>query len=172
MKQHVFIYCIIISICLGISLSGCRAKKSLQKTQENTTIVERSERYSDSTRTEQKSTVHIDRSRDENERSYTRTTEYDSTGNIRRISEEWRDRQSSDLVVRDHRQESISVTGSEKQVIEEDSSSTVIRETMHIQSDSRPVQGAEWLWVIVAGTLVLSVVIFVIIKKTRKKWPL
>ncbi len=172
MKRHVFIYCIILSVCFGVSLGGCRAKKSLEKTQEDTTIVERSERYSDSTRTEQRSTVRDDISRAENERSYTRTTEYDSTGNVLRVSEEWRDRQSSDLAVRDHRQESVSITGSEKQVVETDSSYTVIQETKHVQSDSRPVQGFEWFWVILVGALILSSVIFVIIKNNKKKkWP-
>lgn len=167
MKHYVFIYCIALAVCIGVSLGGCRTKKNLEKTQENTTIVEKTERYSDSTRTEQKSTVRVDRSRDENERSYTRTTEYDSTGNVRRVSEEWRDRQSSDLVVRDHRQESVSVTGAEKQVMEKDSSSTVIHETKHVQFDSRPVQGFEWFWIILGGGLLLAIAIYFILKKKK-----
>ena len=171
MTHHVSIYYIVIAVCLGVSLGGCRAKKNVQKTQVDTTVVEKVERYSDSTRTAERTTEHATFTRDDNERSYTRTTEFDSTGVVRRVSEEWRDRRSADVAVRDNESETISITGSEKHVVETDSSSAVLQETKDLQSDSRPVQGAEWLWVIVGGALILSIVIFFIIRKNNNKWP-
>lgn len=170
MTRHASIYYIVIAVCLGISLGGCRTKKSIQKTQVDTTVVEKVERHSDSTRTEQRTAERIDITRDENERSYTRTTEFDSSGVVRKVSEEWRDRRSADVAVRDNASETISMTGSEKRVEETDSSYTVIQETKHIQSDSRPVQGFEWFWVIVGGAIILSIVIFFIIRKKKNKW--
>lgn len=172
MKRHVFIYWITITLCISSCLVGCQAKKNIEKTQENTTIVGRVETTTDSTRTEQKTTEREERQRNESERSYTRTTEYDSTGNVRRVSEEWRDRQSADISVQDNSSETISVTGSENEVVEEESSSAVTEEKIHTQADSRPIQGVEWLWVALGLGLLLTIVIFVVFKKSKSKWPI
>lgn len=160
MKHHAFICCIGLAVLLGIGLNGCRTSRSAEKTETvrtATTIIEQS---LDSSRTETKQTDRGEDRKSEAERTYIRTTEYDSTGIVRRVSEEWRDRRSADVVVRDNERQTVSVTGSETIKTTQDSSYTVVKEKSHTQADSRPVQGFEWLWVIVGLVLTVAVILF------------
>jgi hypothetical protein len=75
------------------------------------------------------------------------------------------------VAIRDRQGESFSVTGSESKLSESDNSTTEIEKKEDIQADSRPVQGTEWVWVILSIALVLTVVFYFISKK-RNKWPL
>ena len=160
MRHYAFIYCIVLAVLLGIGLNSCRAKKSLQRTEEIATRTEQVERSVDSSRVEQRETDRGENRRSEAERSYVRTTEYDSTGVVRRVSEEWRDRRSADVAVRDNERQTVSITGSESTKTERDSSSTVVKEKSHIQADSRPVQGFEWVWVIVGLVVAIALILF------------
>jgi hypothetical protein len=53
------------------------------------------------------------------------------------------------------------VTGSETVKTERDSSSVVVKEKSHTQADSRPVQGFEWVWVIVGLVIAVAAILFI-----------
>jgi hypothetical protein len=65
--------------------------------------------------------------------------------------------------------ESVSLSGSEKEIIEADTSTVIVNEKTKTTNDSRPVQGFEWFWAVASGILILSLVIYLLINK-KNKW--
>jgi len=165
MGNYVYIYCAIAVLWIGL-LAGCKSQKNISRTVDGQTRTERIESKKDTSRVEEQSQAHHSTQTNEQDNTYVRITEYDSTGTvIRRIQEEWRDVGRSQLSLLDRSGHYISIDGMSSVTLERDSSRSVVTENKEVTSDSRPVQGVEWLWVILGGALVLSVVIFVIIKK-------
>jgi hypothetical protein len=102
------------------------------------------------------------------EQIYTKITDYDSSGTIiRRVSEEWMDRQSADMAIRDRRKEAVSIMGKSMIIEERDTSHVSINEITNTDTDSRLIQGNEWIWVILSIALILTVVIYIIYNKVR-----
>ena len=108
-----------------------------------------------------------ERSGSESEQVFTRVIEYDTTGRVQRISETWRDRQQGSLVVQERSAQAVSLTGESKEIIERDTTATVMNETVKVNTDSRPVQGVEWIWVILSIALIAAVVLYIIYNKVR-----
>jgi len=159
--KYDIIHIITIAILLCFTTNSCRAKKNLERGEEIQVRTERVEQSSDSARIEENKAEKITQHADEHDQSYTRVTEYDRTGTIvRRVSEVWRDRRSADMAIRDHVSTTVSVTGSDKTVLDQDSSSTIVSEIKHVQSDSRPVQGFEWIWVAMGLIAIGLILIF------------
>lgn len=163
-----YIYIIIIIILLGVGLGSCRAKKNIQRVEETSAGNERIERVIDTARTVEIITETEDIRGSEIDQIYTKITDYDSTGTvIRRVSEEWRDRQSADMAIRDRRQGAVSVTGKRVVIEERDTSHVLTNEITNTDTDSRLIQGKEWIWVILSIALILAVVIYIIYNKVR-----
>lgn len=155
-------------VCWGalftvIFFGGCRAKKEIQRREEITTEAERIERSVDSVRIKEISERSTEKNESELNQTYTRIIEYDTTGTVRRVQESWRNRQRIDLVAEERIGRTFSVSNSKKEIISRDTSSTIINEMVLETSDDRPVQGAEWLWVILGGAVI--VIAIIIIKK-------
>jgi hypothetical protein len=161
-----YICFIIIILFLGIGLGSCRAKKNIQRVEEASAGNERIERVVDTARTVEISTETEDIRGSEIDQIYTKITDYDSTGTvIRRVSEEWRNRQSADMAIRDRRQGAVSVTGKRVVIEERDTSHVLTNEITNTDTDSRLIQGTEWIWVILSITLILAVIIYMIYNK-------
>lgn len=162
-NDHIYF---IIIILLGIGICSCRAKKNIQRVEEASAGTERIEQVIDTARTVEISTEREDIRGSEIDQIYTKITDYDSTGTvIRRVSEEWRNRQSADMAIRDRRQESVSVTAKQVVIEERDTSQVSINEITNTDTDSRLIHGSEWIWVILSITLVLAVIIYMIYNK-------
>lgn len=169
--RHGIVHITFVFLFLGV-LAGCNAQKRMSRNAEEQARTERTETKTADSRVKEESQTDISTQTNEQDRTYVRITEYDSTGYVRRIQEEWRDIGRSQLSVLDQSRHHISIDGMTSVTAERDNSRSVVTENGKTSADSRLVQGVEWLWVILAGFLILSVAIFVIIKKTRKKWPL
>ena len=168
--RHDFTLRIFIVACLfGLLLVACKSKKHITTDIDTQTGTVRIERVVDTTRTVETATERSDVSGSEVEQSYTRTTEYDTSGVVRRVQEEWRDRQRADVALRDKLQETVSVTGRDALIEVRDSSRTVSNEEKRSDVDTRPVQGIEWLWVIIGLVVVLGIVGLIIYRRLKLK---
>lgn len=161
------IYHIISLLLVSFIVFGCRSTKNIERNEATKTGSLRIERSSDTIRTIEVRNQRSNRSVSELEQIYSRVTEFDSTGSVRRVSEEWRDRRYSDLADEERDERAVSVAGSEEEVITRDTTSVIVRETIHNKTDSRPIQGADWFWVILSAVLILTVVIYLIYNKVN-----
>lgn len=158
--KHGIIHIIACALLLGTMLGSCRAKKDFESSETVQRKTERVERHADTVGVVEVEKRRTDRSGSEIDHSYTRVIEFDGSGGIQSVSESWRDRRSSDVVVQERHSELVSVAASEKEVIERDSSSVIIHETKHTTADSRPVQGFEWVWIIVGVMAAVVLILF------------
>lgn len=159
-----FNHFIILIACLLI-LSGCKSRKEITRTVTDQTRIERTETAIDTSRTEISTQETLSRKADESEEVYTRTQHFDSLGNIRSIQETWRAIGRTELALRERSGSYISLNGMGTVTSESDSSTVVTTEQVNSRVDSRPVQGIEWLWVIVGIGLLLFIIITFVIKK-------
>lgn len=165
--RHDFIHIIIVALLCSACFGGCRSKKDVQKNSETIGRYERIERVVDTTRTVGTEELKADRRGSEIDQSYIRVTEFDSTGTVRRIQETWRDRQRSDVATEERNTRTVSVVGESKEVIESDTSSTIVSEVVKVDTDSRPVQGIEWMWVVLSGALIVAVILYIIYNRVK-----
>lgn len=168
MKKNRYTYIFVCFVFIGLVCGGCRAKRNISISENIVSKNEKIEVKKDTSRVEKKSQTHQSTKTNEEENSYVRVTEYDSTGTvIRRIQEEWRDIGRSQLSLLDRSRNNISLDGMSSITVSSDSSRIVSTENKETISDSRLVQGVEWFWVILVLVLIISVVIFIIIKKKK-----
>lgn len=99
------------------------------------------------------------------ESTYERTTVYTDSGRIRSVSERWRQAGSTQLAISTGRSSAVSVGKSsarESTMKESDSKSDTKTDN---KTDSRPVQGREWIYVILAIAIIIAVPIYIIKKR-------
>ena len=156
----------IFLMCL-FSLISCRAKKDTSRHESYAVESERIERRIDSIRTLEVVEERSDRSGSEVEQSFTRVTEFDSTGSIRKVSETWRDRQQGSVASEERTERTLSLEGSKTIITTRDSSTVVKQEKTKTDTDSRPIQGSDWLWVILSVVLITAVILYIIYNRVK-----
>lgn len=166
--RHDFIYITLSIILVSFGFNSCRAKKNIERNSEVTERIERTERSVDSIRFAEKQDEKTERIGLTADQWYVKHTEFDSIGRVRSVSETWRNRRHSDMASEERTGRTVSVIVSGNEVIETDTSSIITQEYSNIQTDSRPVQGLEWFWVISSGVLILSIVIYLLFNKNEK----
>jgi uncharacterized protein YcfL len=150
-----------------LSLIGCRSKRNTSRYELHTVESERVERVIDSIRIVEDNQQTTERRGSETDQSFSRITEFDSTGTVRRIQETWRDRQRIDVVTKERFGRTVSVAETNQQIIIRDTASTVTNEVAEVKTDSRPIQGFEWFWIVLSGVLVLTVIIYIIYNRLK-----
>gem|GEM_PF-2222323 len=101
-------------------------------------------------------------------RTYSIRVELDTAGRVRSIQEEWRDIGRTIISTGTGRSSSVSVGSSGSSVSENKQSDSKSETNQTVSSDSRPVQGHEWIYVLlVVGLLIIIPIILI-----RKKWKL
>lgn len=158
---------VVLALLVLLLLTSCRSSKSTSRNGSYAMAVERVERRLDSIRVMESTAERSKHSGQEAERVFTRTTEYDTTGAIRSVQETWRDRQLFNVSTNERAGRIVSVTNSDEQVIQKDTAHAIITETSHIKSDSRPVQGIEWVWVILSVVLIAAVILYIIYNRIK-----
>ncbi|MDD4698043.1 MAG: hypothetical protein PHR52_10975 [Fermentimonas sp.] len=154
-------------ILIGIGFSGCRTSKSIQRDKTIQTGSYTIDRRTEALRVTDEVYEGTKREGSETEQSYTKITEYDTTGSVQRVSETWRDRRLSNLVTEERDARTFSVSNSEQQISIKDSADIRVSETSHTTTDSRPVQGVEWIWVILSVVLISSVILYIIYNRIK-----
>lgn len=153
-KTMKYVFYIIILLCCT-NLGGCRTGKSVQKI----TGFERVQHSTETSVDKQKETteastdLRIDTKEEIQE--YTRTTELDTLGNIRRVQESWRGVGRSKLVVLRDTGRTVSWVDRVKMSQANETISEQTNESSKMISDSRPVQGVEWLFIMIGAGILL-----------------
>lgn len=103
------------------------------------------------------------------ESTYERTTVYTDSGRIRSVSERWRQAGSAKLAISTGRSSAVSVGSSGSTVLENQESESKSETKTNNKTDSRPIQGHEWIYVSLVVSLLIFIPIFLI---KRKIWKL
>lgn len=165
--RHDILHITLSIILLGVGFSGCKSNRVIQKHETSRTDYQRIETVKDSIRVSTGTIESSERSGSEVDQTFTRVTEFDSTGTVRRVQETWRDRQRIDLVTEERSGRTVSVKNTDQQITIRDTTSTITNEVIEVNTDSRPIQGFEWFWVVLSGVLVLAVIIYIIYNRTK-----
>lgn len=153
-RTHTFL----LLACLLV-LPGCKIRREVARVVTDQTRIERTETAVDTSRTVINAKETISSQADESEEIYTRTQHFDSLGNIRTIQETWRAIGRTELALHERSGSYLSLNGMSAVTTERDSSLVTVVEREDHRADSRPVQGIEWIWVIVGGGLFIFIVI-------------
>lgn len=160
--RHGFFLFFLIAL---IGLSGCKARKNTVRTSETATKTQTQTRSIDTARVVLEAEFHTEETQQIHETTDRETIHLDTLGRVRTII-----RESVRTETRTRRNDrgqgsAVSVTGkTDSAATVEQTHQTGYRSDATV-TDSRPVQGFEWFWVIVTGSLVLIAVIYVIIRK-------
>lgn len=159
--RHVLYIIILAAISLFI-LGGCKARKATQKSSDlfiSGTKIAQTANKEITTKTAGKD-IRIEAKEDIWE--YSRTEEIDTAGNVRRVQETWRGTGRTELALQRDSSRIISLNDLVSVTQEKDSVIEKSKENSMIENDSRPVQGVEWLWVVIGAGLLLILVLFFI----------
>lgn len=152
MKHGIYIFTVLLC---SIVFSGCRTRKHVVRNleaQKEVEIVGKTEEQSTETR-ETGTSVRV---QDEiEEREYTRTTTFDTTGNVQTIRETWRETGRAKLVVRHDTLRDISVTERTEETKQTENIDIIQNEVSEQIRDSRP-RKLFWIWFLLAAVLAVS----------------
>lgn len=160
--DKILFVCILACILI---LSGCKSRQEITGSVTDQTRIERTETAVDTSRTIVIDKEAVSREAGESEDIYTRTQHYDTLGNLRTIQETWRSIGRFELALRERSASYISINGMGAVTSESDRSTVVTSEQVKNSSDSRPVQGIEWMWVIAGVGLLIFILIMYLIKR-------
>lgn len=158
--RHGGYYLLAIVILAIVVLGGCNARKTTQKNSRSYFSDQRIEQSIEKEIQSKKAGTDIRIEAKEDAWEFSRTTDIDTAGNIRRVQETWRGSGRSELALLRDSSRTVSVT--EEEILVQDKDSIILNEEEHTinDSDSRPVQGVEWFWVVIGAGLLLLLIIF------------
>jgi len=154
---------ILLFVCI-IILSGCKSRQEITRSVIDQTRLERTETAVDTSRMIGSTQETLSRETGESDEIYSRTQHFDSLGNIRTIQETWRRIGRFELALRQGSGSYISLNGMSSVTRDRDSTTVVTNERQDFQNDSRPVQGIEWIWIIVGAGIIIFLFIAIAIK--------
>ncbi len=154
----------LLIMCLLFAFSSCKTKKNIQSRTEFYTASENNISSKSTAVIADTASMQILVKDSLTQTEYSRKFEFDTIGNIRSISETWRNTGLSKLSTQQHRQRKISLEETKNNTATVETLRTTSQEKTNETNDTRPVQGHEWFWLVLGFGIVLFVV-FMIIKK-------
>lgn len=103
------------------------------------------------------------------EKQYLRTTWYRPDGTIRKIQEAGHKAKQSHVAVSDTGSSAVHVSENKTDSTRKINLKKLETEELRSFTDSRPIQGVEWIWVILAVVIVTGIICSIIIYKIRLK---
>ncbi len=162
MKHGTFLFI----LALLVLVSGCRARKNIVRKTETTTAVERVEVKTDTSRTTTTVVTSVDAKDSLRETTERETIHLDTLGRIRTIIRESVRKEAGSGRTYRGQGTIVSVTGKTDSVSSVETLHATSQEITETKTDSRPVQGAEWLWVMLGSIIAIGVIIL-FIKKVK-----
>ena len=162
---NIFLVTTSLLLSAVFSFTSCKSHKNIST--ENRTSKE-VDNISESIYTQietRRAGAHLKKEISENIKEYIRTTDFDSTGNIRSVSETWREIGRADMAVRNDSSGAISVINKIDSIINIETAHEVKNEKQDIKTDQRPVQGSEWMWVILGIGVIAAVLVIFLLEK-------
>lgn len=159
-------YALIILLFIGF---GCRSSRNTTDTHISDHSKGSKKEVSSETISLQSSMLTTTRTAtDTNIKEYFRTTLFNPDGSVSQVQETWRDTRRNELA------DSTGQRSDDTLINRSDSTSTDIandievKQTTQSQTDSRPVQGVEWLYVACVGGIVILIIIIFAWPKKKK----
>ena len=168
MKKNASTFIIVFALCsmfFGLFI-GCKSQKNVARQQTHTSAVERVETKTDTSRVVTKTQADVEETLSVQETTERETIHFDDSGRVRTIVRESIQSQTGQRRVHRGSGSVVSVTGKSDSVATVETLREASQEKTDTKTDSRPVQGVEWFW-IVAGILITAAVIFIVWRKFK-----
>lgn len=144
---------------------GCRATKQHARQSNLQSGVERLERVLDSLRVETALIKDVDVSKIDLNNLYRKTTRFADNGNVASITEEWQNSDTKTELKEKSEERKIQTEKRDKAIVARDTISLIHSENSTTKTDSRPVQGAEWFWLVLGIIAAIGITIYIYIKR-------
>lgn len=152
---------IIFFIFISLIFFGCEAKKNIARSVDVQTVTSHTETVIDTTRVFEQSQNDVQEANRIESDTYREIVSFDTLGRIQSFVREYTALQTQQGRIYKGQGQTVSLSGLSTITIEKDTSSMIQTETVKQSSDSRPIKGVEWLFVVVGLTIVFCVVYFI-----------
>ena len=150
-------------------VSGCRSSRNTTDTH----VSDQSTLSQTNVRNEQISTKVstlsvVSTATDTNIREYFKTTVFNPDGSVSEVQEAWRDTRRNELADSTGQRSDVSGINRNDSTSTDISNDIELKQTTQSHTDSRPVQGVEWLYIACVGGIVILIIILIIWLKIKK----
>ena len=105
---------------------------------------------------------------DTNIKEYFKTTVFNADGSISEVQEQWRDTRRNELADSTGQRSDVSGINRNDSTSTQVENDIEVKQTTQSHTDSRPVQGVEWLYVACVGGIVILIIIIFAWPKKKK----
>jgi len=165
-SRHIFISVLLCILVIAL-FSTCRSRKNVVRTESNQARTERVETKTDTSRVITRTVADMEESVVVQETTDRETIHLDSTGRVRTIVRESVKKETGQRRTDRGQGSVVSITGKSDSITSQETLNATSQEKQDIKTDSRPVQGAEWMWVILSIGTIAAIAILFFLKKVK-----
>lgn len=159
-------YALIILLFIGF---GCRSSRNTTDTHSRDHSKTSKTEVSNETISVQSSMLATTRTAtDTNIKEYFKTTVFNPDGSVSEVQEQWRDTRRNELADSTGQRSDVSGINRNDSTFTDVDNDIELKQTTQSHTDSRPVQGVEWLYVACVGGIVILTIIIFAWPKTKK----
>lgn len=159
-------YALIILLFIGF---GCRSSRNTTDTHSRDHSKTSKTEVSNETISVQSSMLATTRTAtDTNIKEYFKTTVFNPDGSVSEVQEQWRDTRRNELADSTGQRSDVSGINRNDSTFTDVDNDIEVKQTTQSHTDSRPVQGVEWLYVVCVGGIVILTIIIFAWPKTKK----
>lgn len=165
-NKNVFVF-VVGCFCLTTILGGCKTKRNIVKS-ENTQVTSKTyAAKTDTSRVITRTVADMEESISIQETTDRETIHLDSVGRVRTIVRESVKKETGQRRTDRGQGSVVSITGKSDSITSLETLNATSQEKQDIKTDSRPVQGAEWMWVILSIGTIAAIAILFFIRKVK-----
>lgn len=164
--RHIFISVLLCILVIAL-FSTCRSRKNVVRTESNQARTERVETKTDTSRVITRTVADMEESVSIQETTDRETIHLDSIGRVRTIVRESVKKETGQRRTDRGQGSVVSITGKSDSITSQETLNATSQEKQDIKTDSRPVQGAEWMWVILSIGTIAAIAILFFIRKVK-----
>lgn len=165
-NKNVFVV-VISCFCLILLLGGCKTKRNIVKSESSQATSKTYTTSTDTSRVITKTVADMEESVSIHETTDRETIHLDSIGRVRTIVRESVSKETGQRRTDRGQGSVVSVTGKSDSITLLETLNATSQVKQDIKIDSRPVQGAEWMWVILAIGTIAAIAILFFIRKVK-----
>lgn len=164
--RHIFISVLLCILVIAL-FSTCRSRKNVVRNESNQARTERVETKTDTSRVITRTVADMEESVVVQETTDRETIHLDSIGRVRTIVRESVKKETGQRRTDRGQGSVVSITGKSDSITSQETLNATSQEKQDIKTDSRPVQGAEWMWVILSIGTIAAIAILFFIRKVK-----
>jgi hypothetical protein len=164
--RHIFISVLLCILVIAL-FSTCRSRKNVVRNESNQARTERVETKTDTSRVITRTVADMEESVSIQETTDRETIHLDSIGRVRTIVRESVKKETGQRRTDRGQGSVVSITGKSDSITSQETLNATSQEKQDIKTDSRPVQGAEWMWVILSIGTIAAIAILFFIRKVK-----